>query len=164
MSGPRELCCGKEPMGSSYTEVKVRCSNAQWNMAVRRSKRCVVRRTVRHPHPPTEVLLPFVCWLCGTSSPDTPPSACCLYERKLRNPGCENRARGSLVSVFPRLRSRMDLAALFIAGIACALVGWALVHISAQVEQRRDTEPHQCPTHPLGTRLKRKTCFPFESS
>jgi hypothetical protein len=28
---------------------------------------------VRHPHPPTEMLLPFVRWLYGTLSPDTPP-------------------------------------------------------------------------------------------
>ena len=28
---------------------------------------------MRHPHPPTEVLLPYVCWLYGTPSPDTPP-------------------------------------------------------------------------------------------
>jgi hypothetical protein len=32
-----------------------------------------VRRRVWHPHPPTEVLLPFVRWLYGTPSPDTPP-------------------------------------------------------------------------------------------
>ena len=37
--------------------------------------------------------------------------------------------------------SRMDLishiALLFIAGIACAFLGWGVVYISAQVEQRR---------------------------
>ena len=33
----------------------------------------LVRRTVRHPHPPTEMLLLLVSWLYGTPSPDTPP-------------------------------------------------------------------------------------------
>ena len=38
-----------------------------------------LRQTVRHPHPPTEVLLLFVRWLYGTLSPDTPRRmACCL--------------------------------------------------------------------------------------
>jgi uncharacterized membrane protein YciS (DUF1049 family) len=36
-----------------------------------------------------------------------------------------------------KISARMDIAALFIVGIACALVGWAIVYISAQIEQRR---------------------------
>jgi hypothetical protein len=48
------------------------CCDVQWNMTMRLSQHGVVRRTVRHPHPPTEMLLPFVRWLYGTPSPRHP--------------------------------------------------------------------------------------------
>ena len=63
---------------------------------------CVVRRTVRHPHPPAEMLLPFVSWLYGTHPPDTPPYGLLPnMSESSGNPGRET-ARGSLASVFPQ--------------------------------------------------------------
>ena len=59
-----------------------------------------MRRSVRHPHPPTEVLLPFVRWLYGT--PDTPPYGLLPNMGESSGTPGENHARGSLVSVFPQ--------------------------------------------------------------
>ena len=57
-----------------------------------------MRRSVRHPHPPTEVLLPFVRWLYGT--PDTPPYG--LLPNMGESSGTRAEpARGSLAQCFP---------------------------------------------------------------
>ena len=47
------------------------------------------------------MLLPFVSWLYGTPSPDTPPY--CLLPNMSESSGTpsENRARGSFAAVFP---------------------------------------------------------------
>ena len=54
-----------------------------------------------HPHPPTEMLLPFVQWPYCTPSPDTPPYGLLPNMSESSGTPGENRARGSLASVFP---------------------------------------------------------------
>ena len=67
---------------------------------MRRFWRRVVRRTGWHPHPPTEMLLPFVRWLYGTPSPNTPPYGLLPnMSERLRNPG-----RGQPGVLSPHLR------------------------------------------------------------
>jgi hypothetical protein len=58
-----------------------------------------VRRTVRHPHPPTEMLLPFVSLALRHPIPPTPRcTACCLIWAKAQEP----RARTALGVLSPK--------------------------------------------------------------